>query len=95
MLDPSQAAVDHDRPGHDHARAMREAKRAAAEAIGIDADYVSSFVDRFYARIREDRLLGPIFAERISDWDAHLAKMKQFWRSILHNSGEFRGNPMV
>jgi hemoglobin len=40
-------------------------------------------------------LLGPIFAERIADWPAHLARMKAFWRSVLHNSGEFSGNPMV
>jgi hemoglobin len=98
MLSQAGSAPDNPdagRPGQDHVRAMREAKRAGAEAIGIDADYISGFVDRFYSRIREDDLLGPIFAERIGDWDIHLARMKDFWRSVLHNSGEFRGNPMV
>lgn len=52
-------------------------------------------VDRFYASVREDELLGPIFAARITDWPPHLHRMKQFWRSVLHNSGEFAGNPMV
>lgn len=79
----------------DHIAAMRADKRARAEAMGIDADYISSFVDRFYARIRTDDLLGPIFAERIVDWPEHLGRMKGFWRSILHNSGEFSGNPMA
>ncbi len=83
------------RRGEDFVRAAREDKRARAEAIGVDADYIASFVDRFYARIRKDDLLGPIFAERIADWDEHLGRMKRFWRSILHNSGEFSGNPMV
>lgn len=83
------------RPGEEHARKAREEKRAQAEAIGIDADYISSFVDRFYSRIRTDELLGPIFNERIGDWDEHLGRMKRFWRSILHNSGEFSGNPMI
>ncbi|MCB5424307.1 group III truncated hemoglobin [Altererythrobacter sp. CC-YST694] len=83
------------RQGEDFVRAAREDKRARAEAIGVDADYIASFVDRFYARIRKDDLLGPIFAERIADWDEHLGRMKRFWRSILHNSGEFSGNPMV
>lgn len=83
------------RPGENHVRAKREKKRAAAEALGIDEAYISDMVDRFYARIRDDDLLGPIFAERISDWEMHLARMKCFWRSILHNSGEFSGNPMV
>ena len=51
-------------------------------------------VEHFYSAIREDDVLGPIFAERIDDWPTHLARMKAFWRSILFNSGEFSGNPM-
>ena len=99
MLDetdpPATAIAADERPGRAHVQAARDKKRAEAEAIGVDADYISGFVERFYARIREDELLGPIFAERIADWDVHLGRMKQFWRSILHNSGEFSGNPMV
>src|SRR5690606_19232333 len=49
----------------------------------------------FYAKVRDDALIGPIFDERIADWPAHLARMKAFWRSVLHNSGEFSGNPML
>ena len=78
-----------------HATAARERKRAEAAAIGIDAAFVSRFVEAFYGRIRSDPLLGPIFAERISDWPPHLDRMKTFWRSILMNSGEFSGNPMA
>ena len=78
-----------------HVEALRARKRAEAEAIGVDAEYISSFVERFYGKIRQDALLGPIFAERIQDWDVHLGRMKQFWRSVLHASGEFAGNPMV
>lgn len=70
-------------------------KRAAAEEIGIDANFIENLVEAFYAKIRNDELLGPIFAERIADWPAHLARMKGFWRSVLHNSGEFSGNPML
>lgn len=87
--DPTPAEV------HAHAAAARARKKAEAEAKGIDADYVSALVDAFYGRIRADALLGPIFAERITDWDWHLNRMKRFWRSILHNSGEFSGNPMA
>ncbi|AKH41333.1 hemoglobin [Altererythrobacter atlanticus] len=78
-----------------HAERKRAEKRAAAEAIGVDADYIDHMVETFYGRIREDEVLGPIFAERIADWPAHLARMKAFWRSVLLNSGEFSGNPMV
>jgi len=82
-------------PVNDHTRRAREAKRANAELLGIDADFIALLVERFYARIRDDELLGPIFAQRITDWPQHLDKMNRFWRSILHNSGEFSGNPMV
>ncbi|MBO9711615.1 group III truncated hemoglobin [Sphingomonas sp.] len=78
-----------------HAVAAREEKRRAAEAMGIDEAFVSDLVDRFYARIREDGLLGPIFAARIEDWAPHLDQMKRFWRSVLFSSGEFLGNPMA
>jgi hemoglobin len=87
--DPSRGEV------HAHAAAARARKRAEAEAMGIDEAFVSRFVEAFYARIREDAMLGPIFASRIDDWDWHLDRMKRFWRSILHNSGEFSGNPMA
>jgi len=86
--DPTPAEV------HAHAAAARARKRAEAEAIGIDDAFVARFVDSFYGRIRTDELLGPIFAARITDWPTHLDRMKSFWRSILHNSGEFSGNPM-
>lgn len=84
-----------DPEAHAHAAAAREAKRNAAIAIGIDDDFISTLVETFYARIRADNMLGPIFAERIHDWPAHLDRMKSFWRSVLHNSGEFSGNPML
>ena len=80
---------------HAHAAAARARKRAEAEAIGIDGEFVALLVERFYARIRADDLLGPIFAARISDWPVHLGRMKSFWRSVLHNSGEYAGNPMA
>ena len=78
-----------------HIEALRARKQVEAEAIGVDAPYISSLVERFYGKIRDDALLGPIFAERIADWELHLGRMKQFWRSVLHASGEFAGNPMV
>lgn len=87
-----------DRPapdGRNHARRKREEKRAEALGIGIDEDFIDHIVEAFYAKIREDDMVGPIFAERISDWPPHLARMKAFWRSVLQNSGEFSGNPML
>jgi len=79
----------------DHAARKRAEKEAASEQVGVDAAYIDDFVERFYGKIREDDLLGPIFAARIADWPTHLGRMKAFWRSVLHNSGEFTGNPML
>lgn len=73
----------------------RAEKRAKAEAQGVDDQFISQMVEHFYANIREDDMLGPIFARRISDWPTHMERMKTFWRSILFNSGEFSGNPMA
>jgi hemoglobin len=78
-----------------HIEALRARKKAEAEAIGVDSGYISDFVETFYGKVRQDELIGPIFAERIADWPPHLARMKAFWRSVLHNSGEFAGNPML
>ena len=78
-----------------YAEQKRAEKKVAAEATGVDAAYIDRFVEAFYGKVRDDELLGPIFAERIAAWPPHLARMKAFWRSVLHNSGEFAGNPML
>lgn len=73
----------------------RARKMADALAIGIDDALISDMVDRFYGSIRNDDLLGPIFAKHVADWTPHLARMKNFWASVTLESGRFRGNPML
>ncbi|MEO0063091.1 MAG: hypothetical protein RLZZ08_1651 [Pseudomonadota bacterium] len=92
-----QPAADHAPSAQEraeHMAALRARKLAEAEAMGVDAAYISALVDRFYGKIRGDELLGPIFAGKITNWDVHLGRMKEFWRSVLHGTGEFSGNPM-
>jgi hemoglobin len=56
---------------------------------------IERFVHRFYAEVRADPELGPIFDERIGDgWTAHLSRMVDFWSSILLATGRYAGNPM-
>jgi hemoglobin len=38
-------------------------------------------VDTFYARVRADGALGPIFNDAIPDWPEHLDKLAAFWWS--------------
>ena len=43
---------------------------------------IEILVRDFYARIRADETLGPIFARVIGeDWEPHLQKMFAFWSS--------------
>lgn len=50
----------------------------------------------FYAKVRQDAKLGPIFNEVIGDdWDHHLAKMRDFWSSVMLLTGRYKGQPMV
>lgn len=51
-------------------------------------------VHRFYALIRRDEVLGPVFESHIDDWDAHLQKLVDFWSSILRRTARFSGTPM-
>ena len=95
MSTAAAASRSADADVRDYAAHKRAEKKAAAEGIGVTAPYIERFVDSFYGKIQQDDLLGPIFNERIADWPAHLARMKAFWRSVLHNSGEFAGNPML
>lgn len=53
------------------------------------------FLDAFYARVRRDPLIGPVFAEKIPDeaWPRHLATIRDFWSSVLLKTGRYKGNP--
>jgi hemoglobin len=62
---------------------------------GIDEAMIHALVHGFYGRIRGDAVLGPIFLPVIGeDWDAHLAKMCDFWSSIMLRTGRYKGTPM-
>jgi hemoglobin len=57
---------------------------------------IATLVNRFYARVREDALLGPVFNSAIGDgWTEHLATLTDFWTSVLLASGRYKGNPMM
>lgn len=85
----------------DRLKAEREAATArrnlltqdAIERTGITEDMIGELVTRFYGRVREDALLGPVFA-RVQNWDEHLAKLMDFWSSVVLMSGRYQGSPM-
>ncbi|WP_374593777.1 group III truncated hemoglobin [Sphingosinicella sp.] len=63
--------------------------------MDIDDDKLKMLVDVFYARVRTDPELGPIFNDAIGDWPEHLEKLTAFWSSVMLTSGRYKGNPMM
>jgi len=68
--------------------------KAPGLSVGIDETMVAELVNRFYAKVRQDELLGPVFNSRIEDWDEHLAKLSAFWSSVVLMTGRYKGQPM-
>jgi hemoglobin len=63
---------------------------------GLTESAIRQLVDSFYAKVRADPELGPIFERAIpGDWGPHLATMHDFWSSIMLTSGRYHGNPVA
>ena len=58
-------------------------------------ELLSILVDQFYAKVREDEVLGPIFNGAIADWPEHLGKLSAFWSSVMLTSGRYKGSPIA
>jgi len=61
----------------------------------ITEDDLETLIPAFYARVRRDPLIGPIFEAAVENWDDHLHKLIAFWSSVMLGSGRYRGNPMM
>ena len=65
-----------------------------AGSIPLTEAELGILVDNFYAKVRENAIIGPIFNAEVKDWPTHLALLKSFWASVMLGAGTFRGNPM-
>ena len=63
-------------------------------ALPTEAE-LEALIPAFYARVRGDALIGPVFERAIADWDHHLAKLVAFWSSVMLTSGRYKGNPVA
>lgn len=60
----------------------------------ISSDQVDRVVAVFYAAVRRHEVLGPIFANHVTDWPAHEARIAAFWRNAIMYERGYDGNPM-
>jgi hemoglobin len=68
---------------------------APGTAVGVTEEMIHTLVHAFYAQVRRDPALGPIFNRTVADWDRHLAKLCDFWSSVTLMTGRFKGAPMA
>lgn len=64
-------------------------------AFAITPDQIDAQVAAFYAAVRRDAVLGPIFANHVQDWPAHEAKIGRFWRNAILRDRVYDGSPML
>ena len=70
--------------------------KPASDNRWLSESAIRQLVDSFYAKVRADPELGPIFERAIpGDWGPHLATMHDFWSSIMLTSGRYKGNPVA
>lgn len=65
---------------------------------GVTRVDIDRLLPRFYAAIRRDDRLGPIFHRHVgesdADWARHLTKIGDFWANVMLIDRSYQGNPM-
>jgi hemoglobin len=62
-------------------------------ALPLDRHSIHTLVHQFYDDVRADPVLGPLFDKVIgARWDAHLARMVEFWSTVMLGTHDFHGN---
>jgi hemoglobin len=62
--------------------------------LAVDEALIERVMRAFYARVRVDPLIGPIFNSRIQDWEPHIARICDFWSAVMLKTGRYSGQPM-
>ncbi len=62
----------------------------------ISRDEIARVVARFYAEVRRDPVLGPVFGAHIAagGWPVHEEKINRFWANAILRERVYEGNPM-
>lgn len=63
--------------------------------IELTEDAIARVIPAFYARVRDDAEIGPLFNAAIDDWPHHLDRLIAFWSSVMLTTGAYKGSPMA
>lgn len=77
-----------------HQLPLTAPSRPAAPALSADEAMIRTLVDTFYEGVRDDPMLGSIFARHVADWSLHLPKMYDFWSTVVLRTGRYAGRPL-
>lgn len=70
-----------------------DAKTPPAPASAPTLETITALVHGFYADVRQDPLLGPVFENALHGrWDAHLQRLVDFWSTVALRTRSFRGD---
>jgi len=65
----------------------------------ITRDEINLVVKRFYARVRANPVIGPVFIDSLTlapeIWNPHEAKIADFWANAILFERSYNGNPMM
>jgi hemoglobin len=97
MSADTPARIDDDGPTP--ARRARDSLSPPVFARLVDSESIRLLVHRFYGRVRENFSLGPIFRGVIGEdpaaWEEHLAKLCDFWETVLLGVAKYKGRPII
>jgi hemoglobin len=62
---------------------------------GLTAAVIRRVVEAFYAKARQDDVLGPVFNGLVEDWDAHIEKVGAFWLYATRLDGTYNSRDFM
>lgn len=71
---------------------MKDEKVTEPSADEVE-EAIKTCVHDFYAKARQDSLLGPIFNSTVQDWDVHLRVIADFWSKVLLQTHRYNSSP--
>ncbi len=66
-----------------------------AKARQIIEDSLEPALRCFYAKVKTDEMIGPVFEHTVHDWDAHIQIMVDYWSRALLGTTRYQGQPFA